>query len=69
MGDLNQDGYDDILVGIPLHISSSTNSGGAFAILHLGENAESILDVFVFETCSDQDGSTSRNTCILAAFW
>ena len=32
------------------HISSSTNSGGA--ILHLGENAESILDVFVFDADS-----------------
>ena len=48
MGDLNQDGYEDIVVGIPGHISL-TNKGGAVAILHLGENAQSILDVFLYD--------------------
>ena len=49
MGDLNQDGYEDIIVGMPTHISSTKRGGGAIAVLHLGENAESILDVFLHD--------------------
>ena len=48
MGDLNQDGYEDVVVGIPQHTSFS-DRGGAVAILHLGENAQSVLDVFVHD--------------------
>ena len=47
MGDLNQDGHEDILVGVPRH-PSLTDKGGAVAILYLDENAQ-ILDVVLFD--------------------
>ena len=47
MGDLNQDGHEDIIVGVPRQ-PSLTDKGGAVAILYLDDNAQ-ILDVFLFD--------------------
>ena len=46
MGDLNQDGHEDIIVGVP-H-SSLSDIGGAVAMLYLDEN-EQILDVILID--------------------
>ena len=59
VGDINDDGYEDIVVGIPRHASESS-LGGAVAIVHLGENAESILDVFLFDGDSENMPELSR---------
>ena len=47
MGDLNQDGHEDIIVGVPRH-SSLSDIGGAVAMLYLDENAQ-ILDVILID--------------------
>ena len=49
--DINQDGYVDLIAGIPLH-ASTTLGGGAITIMHMGENAESILDLFLYDADS-----------------
>ncbi len=69
LGDINDDGYEDIMVGIPKHASESS-AGGAVAIVHLGENAESILDVFLFDGDSENMPELSKidNTTLGSRF-
>ena len=44
MGDLNQDGHEDIIVGVPRH-SSLSDIGGAVAMLHKSQFGYSMANM------------------------
>ena len=49
IGDINQDGYEDVAVGIPYYRESYSDRGGAVVIFHLGEDGNSILNSFLID--------------------
>lgn len=65
-GDVNNDEYDDILVGAPLHDGGATNSGAAYLLFGSGdEGIISLTDaagiVLLGETASDDAGRSVSN--------